>query len=499
MDAIITAFAATASLETFLAVLFGSVFGIVFGALPGLTFSMALALILPFTFAMEPIPSIGLLLGTWIGGMTGGSVAAILIGIPGGPSAAATVMDGYAMARQGKASLALGTAVVVSAFGGLFSLIVMMISVQLVSKVAISFGPAEIFALVIFGMSTICGLSERSILRGLIAGVIGLMIMTVGLDPLSGMQRLTFGSVNMMQGVDLLVAMIGLFAIPQVIETLRDYRFDGPVDVNPQSIKVELPSLKLLRENFGLMIRTSAIGTVLGAIPGAGGTIAAFLGYDHARRFAKDSSKFGKGDIRGLIGPEVANNAVTGGAMVTLVGLGIPADPATAIILGGLLIQGVQPGPLLFIEQPSMIYTLYIIIIAAYILVCLIQLYGVRIFVRTLMVPPHLLAVGILIMCVVGAYSIRNSLFDIYSMLLIGLIGYALMRVRIPVTPIVLGLVLGPTLEEEFRTALILSGNDPSIFYASFVSILFLVLALAVIAMQVVGQVRERGPVQKET
>ena len=493
MTALTTALAGSADLYTLGAILFGSVFGIIFGAIPGMTYSMALALVLPFTFGMPEVPSIGLLLGTYIGGMTGGAIPAILIGIPGTPSTAATVIDGYAMGRSGKASLALGTAVVASAIGGLLSLVVMIVSVQPIARVAVSFGPAEIFALVVFGLSTICGLSEHSILRGLIAGVIGLMMVMIGQDSIDGLPRLTFGSTTLLQGVNLLVGMIGLFAIPQVIETLVNFRSGGTPAVDPQSVKVELPTLRLLWRNAWLMIRASGIGTIVSAIPGTGGPVAAFLAYDNARRFAKKTDQFGKGDIRGVIAPECANHAVTGGTMITLLGLGIPGEPATAVILGGLLIHGLQPGPLLFTEHPNIIYTIYIQIVIAYLMVCLIQLYGIRFFVRALIVPPQLLAVAILVMCVVGSYAIRNSFFDIYSMLTIGLLGYALKRVHIPVTPIVLGLVLGPILEDQLRTALLLSQGDMSVFYTSPIAMGFFVLALAVVVLQLFSQLRGRG------
>jgi putative tricarboxylic transport membrane protein len=491
MEHIVTALIASTTSDALLAMLFGSLVGIVFGAIPGLTYTMALALVMPFTFGMAQVPAIGLLLATYIGGMTGGCISAILIGIPGTPSTAATVIDGYPMARKGQASLACGTAIVASAFGGLFSLIIMVVSVEVISRVAIAFGPAEIFALVVFGLSTICGLSERSLVRGIIAGVIGLMATTIGQDEIDGVARLTFGSTTMLQGIDIVVAMVGLFAIPQVINTLRQYFQGGAQTVDAQSVKVELPSWKLLWQNFSLMVRTSALGTVVGVVPGAHGPVAAFLAYDHAKRFSKDPEKFGTGDIRGVIAPECANHAVTGGAMIPMLSLGFPGDPAIAIILGGLMIHGLQPGPLLFTEHPDIIYTIYVEIIIGYLMVCLIQLYGVRLFVRTLMVPPHLLAVGIMVMCIVGSYAIRNSFLDVYVMLGIGMLGYVLQRVHIPVTPIVLGLVLGGTMEREFRTALLMSEGDPSVFYTSPTAMLFFGLTILIFAVHIAG--RKRG------
>ncbi len=492
MEHLVTAFAGSTTPVALGAMLLGSLVGIVFGAIPGLTYTMALALVMPFTFGMAQVPAIGLLLATYIGGMTGGCISAILIGIPGTPSTAATVIDGYPMARKGQASLACGTSIVASAFGGLFSLIVMIASVEVIARVAIAFGPAEIFALVVFGLSTICGLSEKSLLRGLIAGVIGLMAMTIGQDSIDGVPRLTFGSTTMLQGIDIVVAMVGLFAIPQVINTLRQFFYGGAATIDPQSVKVELPSWQLLRKNFSLMVRTSALGTIIGVVPGAHGPVAAFLAYDHAKRFSKDPEQFGKGDIRGVIAPECANHSVTGGAMIPMLSLGFPGDPATAIILGGLLIHGLQPGPLLFSEHPDIVYTIYVEIIIGYLMVCLIQLYGVRLFVRTLMVPPHLLAVGILVMCVVGSYAIRNSFLDVYVMLGIGLLGYVLQRVHIPVTPIILGLVLGGTMEREFRTALLMSEGDLSVFYTSPTAMVFFALTILIFAVHIIGQRRAK-------
>ncbi len=492
MDALLTAVQVALTPENFLAVSAGTIFGLIFGAIPGLTFSVALAIILPFTFALEPTTAIALLLSTYIGGMTGGSVSAILLGIPGTPSAAATVTDGHALAKQGKASLALGLAVIVSTFGGLVSLIIMMVSVDLVARMAIRFGPAEIFALVLFGFSTICAMAEKSLLKGLIAGALGLMIMTIGLDEFDAAQRLTFGVTEMLQGVNLLVAMIGLFAVPHIIVIFTKYVNGAQTPLAATDVRAELPRWRDLKENFWLMVRCAGIGTGIGAIPGTGGPVAAFLAYDHARRFSKNPELFGKGSVEGVIAPETANNAVTGGTMIPLLSLGIPGDPATAIILSGLLIHGLVPGPMLFIQHSDQIYTVYVTFIMAYIAVLIFQLIGIQLFVRVLRIPPHLLAVGIIVMCGIGAFSIRNSTFDVYSMGVIGLIGYLLLRANIPLTPIILGLVLGPTMEKEFRTAMILSEGGLDIFYTSPVALVFFGLTLLIIGRQIWTGISER-------
>jgi putative tricarboxylic transport membrane protein len=499
MDAVLLAFEHTLSWSALFAALTGSVVGLIFGAIPGMTYTMALAIVLPMTFGMGPIPAIAMLLSTFIGGATGGTVSAILIGVPGTPSAAATVADGFALGKQGKASLAIGTATIVSTIGGLISLGIMLISVEGLARVALAFGPAEITALVIFGLSTICGLSERSLLRGLIAGVLGLMIMCIGQDPIDGVHRFTFGSTYMLQGVELLVAMIGLFAIPQVIDMLMLWKKGLHIEIDGSSLKTELPTLRLLLDHRWNILRSTVIGTVVGAIPGTNGAIAAFLAYDQEKRFSKHPERLGKGDIGGVIAPETANNALTGGAMIPLLGLGIPADPAIAIILGGLMIQGIAPGPLLLSSQPEIVYSIYVLFGISYILVTVILLFGLRAFVRALLIPPQIMALCILVMCVVGSFAIRNTLFDVGAMMAVGLIGYVLMKVRIPVTPVILGLILGPILERESRTAMVMSEGDLSIFYTSVPSALFLCLAVVVIGLHAVSSWRgSRKPVAQE-
>lgn len=479
--------------DAVLGVALGTIVGLVFGAIPGLTFSMALALMLPVTFAMNASAGMAVLIGTYMGGMTGGSVSAILLGIPGTPSAAATVLDGHPMAKQGRASVALGTAVIVSAFGGLFSLFVMIGVAEPIARLAIAFGPAEIFALVLFGLATICGLAEKSMIKGMVAGIIGLMLVVVGMDPIMGSQRLTFGITDLLQGVNLVVAMIGLFAVPQVLSTFIDYRRNGPSTSTALANRVrpELPSWRELAGNLWLMVRCAVIGTGIGAIPGTGGPIAAFLAYDHARRFSRRREAFGTGILEGVVAPETANNAVTGGALIPLFTLGIPGDPATAVMLGGLMIHGLTPGPMLFQNNLPEVYAVYISVILSYLLILLVQLVGIRFFVKVLQIPHHYMAVVIMVMCVIGSFAIRNSIFDVYTMGVLGGIGYVLLRVGIPIPPIVLGLVLGGLVESQYRSALTLSDGSFDIFYTSPIADLFFGATVLMIALQVRSMVRK--------
>jgi len=492
MESLMLALQSTVTIDTIIPIVIGVTIGVFFGSVPGLTYSVALILVLPATFAMEPVPGIALLIATYVGGMTGGSVSAILIGVPGTPSAAATCIDGYKLSQKGEACKTLSFAVIVSTFGGLFSLVIMVIFVDFIAEMAIQFGPAEIFALVLFGLSTICGLASKSLLKGLIAGVLGLMMMVIGLDEIEGIPRMTFGSTNLLQGVNLLVAMIGLFAVPQIIETFIHYNESFSVDADDTKIKTKLPSIREICSKLWLMVRCSLIGTGIGAVPGAGGPIAAFLAYAHARKFSKDPSKFGEGEIDGVIAPESANNAVTGGAMIPLLSLGIPGDPATAILLAGMMIHSMTPGPMLFIENLEGIYSIYISIAIAYVAVMAVQLFGVRLFVKVLRIPSHILSIIIIVMCGIGAFAIRNSVVDLYVMAIMGLIGYVLQRVQIPVTPIVLGMVLGTTLEGQFRMALLMTNGEFSIFFSSWIALLFLGLTLVVVITQIAHCYRSR-------
>lgn len=341
-------------------------------------------------------------------------------------------------------------------------------------------------------MSTICGLCGDSLLKGLIAGVLGLMIMTIGIDAIDGVARMTFGSINLLQGVNLLVAMIGLFAVPFIIEAFSERSQDHEGSDRIVNVRAELPSPRLLLSKFGLMIRCSMLGTGIGAIPGTGGAIASFLAYDHAKRFSKTPETFGKGNIDGVIAPETANNAVTGGTLIPLLSLGIPGDPATAIVLAGLMIHGITPGPALFMNHAGEVYGMYIAVVIAYVWVLGLQLIGIRLFIHVLKIPRELLAVAVLILCAIGAYSIRNSAFDIYAMGVIGVLAYVLVAIRVPITPIILGMVLGPTLENEFRTAMMLSEGSADIFLTSPTVLVFFALALLVIGLQASSELRQR-------
>ncbi len=396
------------TLENFVFMFIGCILGIVFSAIPALTFSTALILLIPLTFGLTPVAAVSVLLGVFAGGMTGGSISSVLLGIPGTPSAAATVLDGYALTKKGQGGKALGVAIYSSIFGGIFSLIILVLVAQPIASIAIKFGPAEMFALVIFGLSTIVGLSEGSIVKGLLSGLFGLLLCTVGLDPVMGLQRYTFGVPNLMIGIGLMPVMIGMFALPEVIDSFltASKNRHKPVEKNQQKVKASFPTWKEMKKLFPTNLKASAIGTFVGAIPGTGGPISVFMAYDVAK---KSNPKVGTGELDGVAAPESANNGVTGGAMIPLLTLGIPGDSATAILLGALMIHGLVPGPLLFRDNGPLVYAIFISLFIINLMVLAIQYGGMKLFVKVLDIPKVNLMAAILIVSVVGAYAVNLS------------------------------------------------------------------------------------------
>lgn len=476
-DLLIQGFFIAMTFQNIIFMVVGSLLGIVFSAIPGLTFSTALILLLPMTFGLQPVAAISVLLGVFAGGMTGGSISATLLGIPGNPSAAATVIDGYMMTKKGEGGKALGMSIYSSVFGGVVSLLVLIAVAPLIAKVALKFGPAELFALVIFGLSTIVGLTEGSVIKGLISGMIGLLLCTVGLDPVLGLQRYTFGYAPLMSGIGIMPVMIGAFALPEIINTfLSAKKSKGVIDKkNIMKVKASFPTLKEQKETFGINMKSSLLGTLVGAVPGAGGPIAAFLAYNMAKR---NNPKCGTGEIDGVAAPEAANNGVTGGAMITLLTLGIPADSAAAIILGGFLIHGIVPGPLLFKDNGPIVYAIFISMLIINFMVLILQFGGMKLFIKVLDVPKVNLMTFILAVTIVGSYAVNLSFTDIIIMFLIGLMSWFMKRYGFAITPLILGLVLGGSIEDNFRKAMVLSDGSLSIFITSPVSLIFLILAI---------------------
>ena len=471
-----------------LATAIGALLGLVVGMIPGMTISSGIIIVLPLTFVLEPDFSIALLLGLYVSGMTGGSFSAILLNIPGTPSASATAIDGYPMAARGEAGRALGVAITASFAGGLFSFLCLYFIAPELAKVALQFRTQDMFSLVFFGLTIICSFAAKSLVKGLLSGVIGLVIVTVGQDPVMGTARFTFGEVNMMGGIHFLTAMIGLFAIPQLVDNLTGDAGKG-TQTRIGSVFPKAADLKTMRRPVAI---GGFVGAFLGILPGAGGPIAAFVSYDYTKKASKRPDEFGKGSVEGVAAPEAANNAVTGGALIPMMTLGIPGDPVTAILIGALMIHGLAPGPLLFIERPDFAYGLIFSFFWANIFNLFIALASLRLLVKVLALPRSLLMPSIALLCVVGAYALRNNFFDVYVMFFFGLLGLAMRWLDMPVVPLLLALVLGKPLEEHLRATLSSTQGDVMVFFTSPLSLLFLCMAVVSIIWSFAAEHRKR-------
>ncbi len=431
--------------------------GLVVGAIPGLSATMAMALLTPLTFGMDSVTSFAMLCAVYVGGISGGLYSSILLRIPGTSSSIATTFDGFPLARQGKAAVTIGTALLASFIGGTFSFVMLGCFAPLLAKAALKFGPAEYFSVSLLGLSTIAAVLGDSTLKGLISAVLGLILGTVGMDVIMGTPRFTGGNLYLMSGFDFMAVLIGLFAIPQI---LMDIANTAPVDVTGKAkIRDMFPNVKDLSGKWGNFLRSSVIGTWIGLLPGAGGSIASLLSYDQAKRASKHPETFGKGEIDGVIASETANNAVIGGSFIPMLTLGIPGDTAAAVMLAALTLHGLQVGPLLFKEQPEVISGILAALYVSNIMMIVIAFFGARYIVKALKIPKHYLLPAIAVMCVVGSYAASQRQFDIFVMMGMGLIGFLLERYGFPVAPLILGLILGPLLEKNLRRAIQVS-ND---------------------------------------
>jgi len=464
------------SITNMLFCLLGVLIGIGFGAIPGLTATMAVALFLPFTFGMGSVASFALLLGLYVGGIYGGSITAILINTPGTPASAATALDGYPLTQKGKALDALSLAVVASFIGGIFSCAVLILLAPRLARVALQFAPPEYFAISVFGLSMVSSLSTDNNIKGIIAACLGLLIATIGMDPITGSLRFTFGSINMISGIDLICALIGLFAISEVFSKLETNLRDSGIG-HIGAVSGRYASLKIMKANIFNFIRSSVIGTIIGIIPATGSGMSNWISYNEAKRVSKEKELFGKGAFEGVAASEAANNAVTGGALVPLLTLGIPGDAITAVLLGALMIQGLTPGPMLFKEHPEVVIGIYSMLILANIYMLLVGLVAIKGFVKVLKVPNSVLMPLVFVMCFVGSYAINNSLFDMVVTLILGVIGYILIKAKFPIPPILLGIILEPLIESNFRRSITMSRGDYQIFLRP-ICITFLLISL---------------------
>jgi putative tricarboxylic transport membrane protein len=476
MDAFFNAVLSTPTLWLLVAAFSGVLWGILGGALPGISPSIAMALLLPFTAGMAPATAIVLLASVYVGAEYGGSIPAILIRTPGTNSASATVLDGYEMARQGKAGEALGISLMSGLYGGLFGLAVLVLATESLARIALAFTPAAYFSLGILGLSVIAGLSGGSMLRGVIAACIGLMLAFVGSDPVSGVPRFTFESADLLGGIKPILIMVGLFAVTEMLVQIGEPAWAKAIK---SEARLKLPNWAMSKRLAKPQAIGAVIGTVEGVTPGAGGTIAAFMAYSEAKRWSKNPEEFGKGSPEGVAAPEAANNVVTATALVPLLSLGIPGSNSAAILLGGFLIHGLQPGPMLFQKSPEIVWSLYGGLFFANIAMLLIGLVILAPCIWLVNRPKPYLMAFILALVMTGVYAMHQSLFEIGLVLVVGVLGYGMRLLKIPVLPLVLGLVLGSLVESNYRRSLLISSGEHSIFVTDPVSLVLLLLAAA--------------------
>jgi putative tricarboxylic transport membrane protein len=456
LDMLLSGFAIVFSPQMFLMIIFGVFLGTVFGALPGISNTMAVALGIPFTYTMTPVQSIVFLTTIFCASVTGGGMTAILFKIPGVPSSAPTTYDGYPMAQQGKAGKALGIQLTVSAVGGIVAALVMLFLCGPLTAAAVSFGQAELFAIAFLGLSILTSLDADNICRTIISGLIGLLLASIGLDPLLGIPRMTFGIRELNGGVEMVPIMIGFFAVTEVLkQTVKHSEIKG-VD-QAKKIKTDLPSIAEMLALKWTILRNSILGCFIGVLPGAGATIAAFLGYSVEQKSSKHPEKFGTGCPEGIAAPEVANSAAAGCSLVPLLSLGIPGGPATAVMMSALVLKGVQMGPMLLIRQPEYLSSIFVSMLITSIVMVVAAMLIAKVFAQILKIPYSSLGPLIIMISTIGAFATKNISIDVTTMVVAGLIGFVFVSCKFNISAMILGLVLGKICESNLRRAYIVA------------------------------------------
>lgn len=461
-----------------IAIVLGVFFGIIIGAIPGLTSTMGVALFIPVTFSMSPATGLLFLASIYCGSTYGGSISAILIKTPGTPAAIFTAIDGYELTKQGKAGQALGMAVFASFIGGIIGSVILISLAPPLSHLVLKFGPSEIFFMALFGLTVIVGLSEDSMVKGLMSGTFGVLLATIGVDSLSGIYRFTFDKMELFEGIPLIPTVIGLFSASQVFILAGQQRQTIQYDANYIAKGSIIPKWGEIKQIWLTFVRSGIIGTIVGIIPGAGMSIACGISYNEAKRSSKNPELFGHGSLEGVAASEAANNGVVEGSLVPLLTLGIPGNAVSAVFLGGLLIHGLRPGVTLFTKHADIAYTLLIGMFLANIVMLLIGSMFAKYFAKVATFPISILTPVIMAFCVIGSFAIRNNFFDIYIMLIFGFLGYFMKKTSFPLAPFILGLILGPMLETELRRALMLSQGSYIAFLQRPISLFLFVLAI---------------------
>ena len=445
MENIVNGFLSLLSIDNFIAMNVGLCAGIIMGALPGLTATMGVAVLLPLTYGMDPTAGILLLLGVYCGGTYGGSITAILIRTPGTPASAATVLDGHPLAQNGQGGRALDIAIKASTIGGLISAVMLLFLAPQIANFALKFGPAEKFTLALFGLTIIAAICSKDLLKGLSMAALGIFISCIGIDSIMGVPRFTFGNMYMEGGIELIPALIGLFAFSEILNKVRDINIPvGEVG----EVKGDKVTNKELKACVPTIVKSSLIGTLIGAIPGTGAAIASFLSYQEAKRASKHPEEYGHGSIEGISASEAGNNGVTGATLIPLLTLGVPGDSITAVLLGALTMQGLVPGPMLFSTHGTTMYAIIIGLLFVNIFMFLQAKVFIKPFSQVTKIPVNVLIPVLLVVSVTGVYATNNAIFDVWVAIAMGIIGYVLIQADYPVTPLLLSLILGPMAEK---------------------------------------------------
>lgn len=468
----------------------GVALGLIMGSIPGLTATMAIALIIPFSYKLETTQSLIMLMGCYNGGIFGGSVSAILLSTPGTPSSAATVADGYGLAKQGKASKAIKMSIVSSVWGCLFSCIVLVLVAEPIARFALNFGPGEFTVIMIFSLTIIGSTAGKSISKGLIGGALGMLFGCVGLDPMTSTPRLTFGTIGLMNGIDIVVMLIGSLALSEILIQVEAVARGkkGAHLPEPKCKEDQKLFFHELKSCFKTLMRSSVIGCAIGALPGLGPTLATYIGYDAAKKGAKHPEEFGKGSLEGVAGAEAANNAVCGANLIPLLALGVPGDTVAAILIGAFMLQGIVPGPMIFSTHGDVVYGLYAGLIISNIILLAIVLIFQRYFVKIVKVETTIIYPIVIMFCLVGVYALNQTTVDLWIMLFFAVLGYLMIKFDFSPASMMIGLILSPLFETNMRQALIISNGSYGIFFNSWICDAFWVAT----ALSIVTVVRSR-------
>ena len=453
--------------------------GILVGALPGLNATNGVALLLPFTITMEPIAAIAVLTTIYCAATFAGAITAILINTPGTSASATTCLDGYPLAQRGEAGRALGMAAVSSTIGGIISVICLMAAAPLLAGAAYKFAPPEYFALTVFGLSMLASIGEESSIKSIMSGAFGVLLATVGIDLLTTVERFTFGMNELTEGIGFVPVMIGVFGIAELLIQAGQL---GIVRERITLRAIQLPSKADYQKTWKAILRSSGIGTFIGILPAEGATIASMIGYNEAKRWSKTPEEFGKGSIEGIAGSEAANNSATGGAMGPTLALGIPGSPTAAVILAGLMVHGLRPGPTMFTEQSTFVFAIFWSMLLVNVLFFFVGLYGARIFARATLIPLTILWPMVFLFSMVGAYALDQSMIDVWIALIFGVIGYLMKRYGFSVVSLAIGLILGGMLEKRLGQSMVMLDEQWWLIATRPLSLLFLVLTVLALA-----------------